>query len=229
MNGAGPGDNASPETQDKRRGAIQTTLGYAGMYYHARSGLYLTHYRAYDPRLGRWLSRDPIWEAGGINLYGYVGGDPVGWVDPSGQCPWCVAAALGAVTGAGVDLVIQLLVNGGNLDCIDWESVGISALSGAALSALGPTGILLGRGGARASQYGYSRMPGILNRGNIRVGWSGPKDGLDVLSLRVGRQHYDVPGIGVPSGAHPLRDGTISGGLGGGVTQAAKGSCGCNK
>jgi RHS repeat-associated protein len=84
MNGAGPGDNASPETQDKRHGAIQTTLGYAGMFYHARSGLYLTHYRAYDPRLGRWLSRDPIWESGGVNLYGCVGGDPVSFVDPYG-------------------------------------------------------------------------------------------------------------------------------------------------
>ena len=84
MNGAGPGDNVSPEAQDKRHGAIEATLGYAGMYYHARSGLYLTHFRAYDPRLGRWLSRDPIWEAGGVNLYGYVGGDPIGWVDSEG-------------------------------------------------------------------------------------------------------------------------------------------------
>ena len=82
--GAGPGDSASPEDQARRQGAIEATLGYAGMFYHARSGLYLTHYRAYDPRLGRWLSRDPIWESGGINLYGYVGGDPVGWVDPYG-------------------------------------------------------------------------------------------------------------------------------------------------
>jgi RHS repeat-associated protein len=82
--GAGPGVSASPETQDKRQGAIQTTLGYAGMFHHARSGLYLTHYRAYDPRLGRWLSRDPIWEAGGINLYGYVFNDPISNYDPSG-------------------------------------------------------------------------------------------------------------------------------------------------
>jgi len=74
---ADPGDGAAPEAQ----GAFQSTLGYAGMFYHARSGLYLTHYRAYDPRLGRWLSRDPIWENGGVNLYGYVGGDPVGWTD----------------------------------------------------------------------------------------------------------------------------------------------------
>ena len=82
--GAVPDVSASPEPQDKRHAAIQSTLGYAGMFYHARSGLYLTHYRAYDPRLGRWLSRDPIWEAGGVNLYGYVGGDPVAGVDPLG-------------------------------------------------------------------------------------------------------------------------------------------------
>lgn len=35
---------------------------------------------------GRWyyLSADPIGLAGGMNLYGYVGGDPVNWVDPEG-------------------------------------------------------------------------------------------------------------------------------------------------
>jgi RHS repeat-associated protein len=60
-------------------------FGYAGMQYHAGSGLYLTLYRAYDPQTGRWLSRDPIGEAGGINLYGYVEGNPVAWVDPTGE------------------------------------------------------------------------------------------------------------------------------------------------
>ena len=59
-------------------------FGYAGMHYHAPSGLYLTKYRAYDPESGRWLSRDPIGEAGGINLYAYVGGNPVSFVDPLG-------------------------------------------------------------------------------------------------------------------------------------------------
>ena len=98
--GADPGVSASPETQDKRHGAIQTTLGYAGMFYHARSGLYLTHYRAYDPRLGRWLSRDPIWEAGGINLYGYVGNSPLNYIDPRGLNP--ATAAEGAAIGFGL-------------------------------------------------------------------------------------------------------------------------------
>jgi RHS repeat-associated protein len=39
-----------------------TDFNYAGMFYNADSGLYLTRYRAYDPVPGRWLSRDPIEE-----------------------------------------------------------------------------------------------------------------------------------------------------------------------
>jgi RHS repeat-associated protein len=39
-----------------------TDFRYAGMLLHADSGLYLTQYRAYDPRTSRWLSRDPIGE-----------------------------------------------------------------------------------------------------------------------------------------------------------------------
>jgi RHS repeat-associated protein len=57
---------------------------YTGHDFQAELGLILTHYRAYDPRLGRWLSRDPIGENGGVNLYGYVGNGPVNAVDPLG-------------------------------------------------------------------------------------------------------------------------------------------------
>ena len=49
-----------------------------------QSELVLTHYRAYDPQLGRWLSADPLGEAGGLNLYGYVGNDPTNYWDPLG-------------------------------------------------------------------------------------------------------------------------------------------------
>jgi uncharacterized protein RhaS with RHS repeats len=47
----------------------------------------LAPYRGYDPRLGRWLSRDPIEEEGGINLYGYVGNGAIEWIDPTGLDP----------------------------------------------------------------------------------------------------------------------------------------------
>lgn len=41
------------------------------------TGLYYYIFRDYSPELGRWTSKDPIEEAGGWNLYGYVGNGPV--------------------------------------------------------------------------------------------------------------------------------------------------------
>ena len=61
--------------------SVASDFLYTGHYFHAPSNLFLTHYRAYDPELGKWLSRDPIAENGGINLYAYVGNDPVNFLD----------------------------------------------------------------------------------------------------------------------------------------------------
>jgi RHS repeat-associated protein len=60
-------------------------LGYTGHYVHQASGLALAPYRAYDAEIGRWLSRDPIEEAGGINLYAYVDNNPLNFLDPTGE------------------------------------------------------------------------------------------------------------------------------------------------
>ena len=56
-------------------GNMNLAFGYTGHYFHQLSGLNLAMYRAYSPTLGRWLSRDPIGEAGGVNLYRYVSND----------------------------------------------------------------------------------------------------------------------------------------------------------
>ncbi len=46
----------------------------------------LYHYRAraYAPQIGRFLQTDPMGYQAGVNLYAYVGGDPVNWNDPLG-------------------------------------------------------------------------------------------------------------------------------------------------
>lgn len=41
----------------------------------------------YDPVAGRWVSRDPIAERGGMNLYGFVHNSPFKWVDFLGREP----------------------------------------------------------------------------------------------------------------------------------------------
>jgi RHS repeat-associated protein len=66
---------------------INTTLpdfNFTGLYRHSASNLDLAVYRAYDPNLGRWLSRDPIGEAGETNLYAYVSNDASNAVDLDG-------------------------------------------------------------------------------------------------------------------------------------------------
>jgi RHS repeat-associated protein len=71
----------------KLGGGLDADFGFTGHYYHPPSNLHLAFYRAYDSALGRWISRDPIEEDGGINLYGYAHNNSTRYVDFSGLTP----------------------------------------------------------------------------------------------------------------------------------------------
>jgi RHS repeat-associated protein len=61
---------------------------YSTKFTDGETGLNYYGYRFYDPANGRWPSRDPIEEQGGVNLYGMVGNDGVNWLDVLGlQAP----------------------------------------------------------------------------------------------------------------------------------------------
>lgn len=68
-----------------------TALGFTGERRLARTGHYLlgNGYRAFNPALMRFNSPDVLspFGDGGINSYGYCGGDPVNRVDPTGTTP----------------------------------------------------------------------------------------------------------------------------------------------
>jgi RHS repeat-associated protein len=166
-------------------GETDFEFGFTGHYYHAQSGLHLAPFRAYSADLGRWLSRDPIGEAGGLNLYGYVGNSLIDhvdrfglygyaakfWADLSVNGSWwqkAVAWPLGILAAAVPDAV-GVSVNG-NRGFVGGGTVGLQK-------------VRFGRGDtADYSCFGYTKGPhGKPNGGmtpqlgvgiNFSLGWS---------------------------------------------------------
>jgi RHS repeat-associated protein len=59
-------------------------LGFQGQFLDTESGFLNYGYRYYSLHAGRWLSKDPIMEHGGINLYGFAANSPTNSVDKLG-------------------------------------------------------------------------------------------------------------------------------------------------
>jgi RHS repeat-associated protein len=75
------------------QGTNLSDFQYAGYYFHQPSGLSQTITRAYNPSFGKWLSRDVVEEAGGINMYDYVQNNPINYTDFLGLfCASCTSS-----------------------------------------------------------------------------------------------------------------------------------------
>lgn len=60
-------------------------FGFAGGLYDAQTELVRFGARDYDAVVGRWTSKDPLmFSSEEVNLYSYLGNDPVGYYDPEG-------------------------------------------------------------------------------------------------------------------------------------------------
>lgn len=119
---AGDGTVAAAYEYDPFGNTLQATGAYSaanpfrfsGKYAEQETGLIYYGYRYYNPQIGRWISRDPIEEADGINLYGFVGNDAIGKTD-----------VLGLFTDQ--DIIESNISYSCNCGWIDWNHVAVGS------------------------------------------------------------------------------------------------------
>uniref|UniRef100_UPI00313DD0C2 RHS repeat-associated core domain-containing protein n=1 Tax=Pseudomonas sp. CFBP 8772 TaxID=2775284 RepID=UPI00313DD0C2 len=77
------GDATEQRSEFAQQVGLTNPIRFQGQYHDHETGLHYNRHRYYDPRVGRFISKDPIGYSGGLNLYQYVP-NPTGWSDPLG-------------------------------------------------------------------------------------------------------------------------------------------------
>jgi RHS repeat-associated protein len=135
---------------------------FAGKYLDVETGLSYYGYRFYSPALGRWLGRDPLGEAGGGNLYAFVGNDPINNQDLLGLILWDDSDNMWVIfAGRMIDPRAQIenIVSGDSLRVANSYSKGVILapvkLVGAAIHPI------------RTAQ-GLLALPGLISSGQLK-------------------------------------------------------------
>jgi RHS repeat-associated protein len=154
-------------------GTRDADIGFTGHMIDRDAGLTRTYFRGYDPSLGRWLSPDPLGFADGPNLYAYVRGNPINYVDPMGLLTYDEALYYAAQVSAGFGDVVSMGLTDRFRDSIGINDVvdkcGMSYAGGKALGML--HGVAMGAGGLTR---GAARVE-LGNWKNAAGNWVAPK------------------------------------------------------
>jgi RHS repeat-associated protein len=122
-------------------------FGHTAQPHDPETGLQHFYARYYDPATGVWLTQDPY--RGRLDIpvtlhrYGYVGANPMTWVDAWGYAINLAAGIAGIVGGAIIGGAVSAVSQAAEGE-IDWRIVGVNAVGGAAVG--GVCGVSLGLG-----------------------------------------------------------------------------------
>jgi RHS repeat-associated protein len=190
-------------------GTMPTSYGFTGERSDNATQLDYFNARYYDPVAGQFTTADTVLPGGGYDIFGlsryaYVEGNPTTRTDPSGRCPWCVAALVGGVIGGAVSYGTQVVGNlqhgqslGSALTHVDVGEIAKSALvgfviggtGGLATAGLGAVGL-----GGLAAGVGGRFVLGGVEGGVAQVGdnllhgrsWSDGVEGAMVIGAATG-------------------------------------------
>jgi RHS repeat-associated protein len=154
-------------------GSLAQPLQFSTKPYDDKTGLSYYGFRFYAPAVGRWMTRDPISELGGINLYEFVRNNPLNYGDPLGL--WAGVDDLIFTVGGGLVGV----VGQGISDLISWKRSGWEDYTGSFVGGAVGGELLLYTGPVVAGMAGGAAS-NITKQGLKNI--SGKQCGLDPYS-----------------------------------------------